>query len=112
AELADRAAIVNLSARGFGERSRDRFRGFHWQVSDRLVHQLLRFVCWQLATNDLELLFDQVREDLRHLLPAPAAEELLLRRVAVAEGDRKAQALQLGQVSENGPGTDVKGLRD
>ena len=96
---------------GFCECPSDSLGGLHRQVLDRFFDQPVGLFGWQLAAHDLELLIDQVRHDLRHLLPAAAAGQLLLRRVPVAEGDRKPESLQLGQVSEDGPGTDIEDRR-
>jgi len=56
------------------------------------------------------LLIDQVRQDLRHLLAPAPFEELLLGRVAITEGDRKPEPLQLGQVAEDGAFADLQDL--
>ncbi len=56
------------------------------------------------------MLIDQVGQDLRHLLPAPAAEELLLRWIPIAEGHREAKPLELLQVAKDRPGADPEGL--
>lgn len=97
-------------ARGFRERPSDRLSGFHGQVLDRLTHHPVGLVGWQLATNDFELLLDQVGQDLGHLLTATAAKELLLRRVPVAKGDREPEPLKLGQIAEDRALADLQSL--
>lgn len=54
------------------------------------------------------MLIDQVGQDLRHLLAPAALEQLLLRRVTIAEGDRKPEPLQLAQVAEDRPFADLQ----
>ena len=83
---------------GFGEGASDGLGGLHRQVLDRFRHHAVGFLGRELAPDDLQLLIDQVGQDLRHLLPTASLEELLLGRVAVTEGDRKPEPLQLGQV--------------
>ena len=56
------------------------------------------------------MLIHQVGQDLCHLLPPAPLEELLLGRVAIAEGDREPKSLQLGQVAEDGPFADLQNL--
>ena len=97
-------------ASGFREGASDRFGGLHRQVLDRFRHHAVGYLGRPLAPHDLQLLIDQVGQDLRHLLAPAALEELLLRWVAIAEGDRKPEALQLGQVAENGSLADLQNL--
>jgi len=97
-------------AGGSSQRAGDRLGGLHRQVLDSFVHHPFGLVRWQFAADHLELLVDQIGHDLRHLLPAAPAKELLLGRVTVAERHRETEALELGQIAEHRPGADLQGL--
>jgi len=79
---------------------------------DRLRHHPLGFVGRERASNHVQLLIDQVGHDLRHLLAAPAPEELLLSRVTIAKGHGEAKPLELGKVAEHSSGADLQCLRE
>ncbi len=58
----------------------------------------------ELVADDLKLLINQVRHHLRNRLGCSLAEQVLLRRVAVAEANGESKTAQLGEISKDGSG--------